>query len=166
MATTSAHQKRWLIGEVVFGIPLLTGILLQVLAPAPLPLEIPRPLLRPLLTAAGIALSLAGIGLMLSARRELARYHQPTDPGAPTTALVRTGPYALSRNPLYLAAALLFSGVALMLNNLWAVGALLLSLLLCHTLLILPEERYLASKFGADYAAYTAAVHRWLGRKL
>ncbi|MDX9956211.1 MAG: isoprenylcysteine carboxylmethyltransferase family protein [Anaerolineae bacterium] len=162
MSTNSAHQNRWAIGEVVFGIPLLTGILLQRLAPAPLPFALPQIFL----TAAGITLSLAGVGLMLAARRELARYYQPTDPGAPTTALVQTGPYALSRNPLYLAAALLFSGVALILNNLWAVGALLLALFLCHCLLILPEERYLAAKFGADYTAYVATVHRWVGRKL
>jgi len=161
MSTNSAHQNRWAIGEVVFGSPFVIAIVLQVLAPAPLPLALPRPFL----TVAGISLSLAGVGLMLSARRELARYRQPTDPGAPTTELVRTGPYALSRNPLYLAAALLFSGVALVLANLWALGALLLALLLCQTLLILPEERYLASKFGADYAAYVAAVHRWVGRK-
>lgn len=160
MSTNSAHQNRWAIGEVVFGSPFLVAIVLQYVAPAPLPLP------RPFLTVTGIALSLAGVGLMLVARRELARYRQPTDPGAPTTELVRTGPYALSRNPLYLAAALLFSGVALVLADLWAVGAVLLSLLLCHTLLIVPEERYLASRFGADYAAYVAAVHRWYGRKL
>ncbi|OQA17304.1 MAG: hypothetical protein BWY63_02450 [Chloroflexi bacterium ADurb.Bin360] len=165
MSTNSAHQNRWAIGEVVFGSPFLIAIVLQYLAPAPLPLEILGPLQRLRLIAAGIALGVAGVALMLSARRELARYRQPTDPGAPTTELVRTGPYALSRNPLYLAAALLFSGVALVLANLWALGALLLALLLCQTLLILPEERYLASRFGADYAAYVAAVHRWVGRK-
>lgn len=161
MNTNSAHQNRWLTGEVVFGSPFLTAIVLQYFAPAPLPFEIPQAFR----TVAGIALSLAGVGLMLAARRELARYQQPTDPGAPTTELVRTGPYAVSRNPLYLAAALLFSGVALMLATLWALGALLLALFLCQCLLIRPEERYLASRFGAGYAAYVAAVHRWLGKK-
>lgn len=162
MSTSSAHQNRWAIGEVVFGIPFLSAVVLQVFAPAPLPFALPQVFL----TTAGITLGLAGIGLMLAARRELARYYQPTDPGAPTTALVQSGPYALSRNPLYLAAALLFSGVTLMLATWWAVGALLLALFLCQCLLIVPEERYLAAKFGADYTAYTATVHRWVGRKL
>ena len=30
--------------------------------------------------------------------------------------------------------------------------------------IILPEERYLAAKFGKEYVIYTASVHRWLGR--
>ena len=45
MSTNSAHQNRWAIGEVVFGSPFLIAIVLQVLAPAPLPLALPRPFL-------------------------------------------------------------------------------------------------------------------------
>lgn len=34
---------------------------------------------------------------------------------------------------------------------------------LCHALLTIPEERYLAATFGAAYQAYAAAVPRWVG---
>jgi hypothetical protein len=45
------------------------------------------------------------------------------------------------------------------------MGTLLVSLIVCHYVLIVPEEKYLAAKFGAEYEAYTATVQRWLGRK-
>ena len=46
----------------------------------------------------------------------------------------------------------------------WILILLLPALVLCHYVLIVPEERYLAAKFGAEYQAYAATVHRWLGR--
>jgi protein-S-isoprenylcysteine O-methyltransferase Ste14 len=95
----------------------------------------------------------------------LAHFRQPTDPGQPTSKVVNTGVFALSRNPLYLGSVLVFLGLALTLNMLWALAALLLSIILCLYVLIIPEERYLAAKFGKEYKAYMASVRRWLGRK-
>jgi protein-S-isoprenylcysteine O-methyltransferase Ste14 len=51
------------------------------------------------------------------------------------------------------------------LNMLWTFVMLLLSIILCLYFLIIPEEQYLATKFGDEYKEYTASVHRWLGRK-
>ena len=99
------------------------------------------------------------------ARREFARYGQPTDPGHPTSMVVKTGVFAVSRNPLYLGGASLFCGIALTLNILWALVALLVSMIVCQHVLILPEEKYLTAKFGKEYKEYTTTVHRWLGRK-
>ena len=113
----------------------------------------------------GVVSSLVGVGLIVVARREFARYDQPTDPGHPTSRLVTTGVFAISRNPLYLGDAWLFLGIALFTNVVWAVGGLVLSLLLCHYILIVPEERHLAAKFGAEYKTYAATVRRWWGRK-
>lgn len=113
----------------------------------------------------GIALIIAAIGLIVLARREFARYGQPTDPGRPTSKVVQTGVYAISRNPLYLAGVLFIFGIALALDNLWTLVTLLVSMVLCHYILIIPEERYLADKFGRDYEKYAASVHRWFGRK-
>ena len=99
------------------------------------------------------------------ARRELAQYGQPTDPGHPTSQVVKTGVFAISRNPLYLGGSILLLGIGLMLNTLWAIVMLLLSIIICHYVLIIPEELYLATKFGNEYEEYIASVNRWLGRK-
>ncbi|MCG3212663.1 MAG: hypothetical protein FOGNACKC_06338 [Anaerolineae bacterium] len=73
--------------------------------------------------------------------------------------------YAISRNPLYLGGVFFILGLGLALNLLWAVVMLLLSIIGCQYGLILPEERYLAAKFGDEYKAYTVSVQRWLGRE-
>ncbi|MEW5868280.1 MAG: isoprenylcysteine carboxylmethyltransferase family protein [Chloroflexota bacterium] len=157
---TSAHKNPWEIAEVVFGLPFLLGLALHFLVP----FSLPPGLLRQALLPAGAILILLALALVVSARRELARFHQPTDPGHPTSQVVTTGVFAISRNPLYLGGALLFAGMALALNLPWALVTLLLSLFLCHYVLILPEERYLAARFGEEYRAYAASVRRWLGR--
>jgi len=73
--------------------------------------------------------------------------------------------FSLSRNPLYLSATFLFFGIALTFNILWAIGALLLSIIICHHALIIPEEKYLTAKFGGEYQEYSQNVRRWLGWK-
>lgn len=161
MNVDSAHQSRWAIGEVVFGIPFLIGIALHLL----LPFSLPQGVLRQALIPVGVVLIFTGAGFIVSARRAFARFQQPTDPGQPTSQVMTTGVFAISRNPLYLGAALLFCGVALMMNALWTLVTLLVSLVVCHYVLIVPEETYLAAKFGEEYKAYSATVRRWLGRK-
>jgi protein-S-isoprenylcysteine O-methyltransferase Ste14 len=161
MNADSAHQSRWATGEIVFGVPFLLGIALHVLVP----LSLPQGILKQVLIPVGVVLILIGLGFIVSARRAFAQFRQPTDPGQPTGQVIKTGVFALSRNPLYLGAAFLFCGVALMMQTLWTLATLLASLIICHHVLILPEETYLAAKFGEAYKAYTATVRRWLGRK-
>lgn len=83
-------------------------------------------------------------------------------PGSPTTTLVVTGPFALSRNPLYVGFVLLHGGLALVLGSVWALAALPVAILAVLWGAILPEEAYLARKFGRDYAQYRARVRRWI----
>ena len=161
MNDRSAHKSNWQIGEVVFGIPFLIGICLNIALPAAL---YPTGY-QPVGIAAGGVLVIIGLSLLSVARRELARFQQPTDPGQPTTGLVTTGVYGFSRNPLYLAAVMLFAGLSVALNNTWALGATGVGTILCHVVLILPEERYLEEKFGEEFTRYRNSVNRWLGRR-
>jgi protein-S-isoprenylcysteine O-methyltransferase Ste14 len=161
MNVDSAHKSRWAISEIVFGIPFLISLALHFVVPISLPQGIFRQVLIPI----GIILAIAGIAMIVLARREFAYFSQPTDPGHPTSKIVHTGVFAISRNPIYLGCIFLILGVALTLNLLWALGMLLLSIVLCHYILIIPEEQYLAAKFGDEYKAYTDCVHRWLGRR-
>ena len=161
MNVDSAHKSRWKIAEVVFGIPFLASVALQFVIPLSLSQGIPRQALIPV----GIVLIIIGIGFIVLARREFAQYGQPTDPGHPTSKVVKTGVFAISRNPLYLGGSIFLLGIALLLNTLWAIVMLLLSIIICHYVLIIPEELYLGTKFGNEYEEYTASVNRWLGRK-
>jgi protein-S-isoprenylcysteine O-methyltransferase Ste14 len=161
MKADSAHHSNWEIAEVVFGVPFLISIVMQFIVPFSLPPGVPGQVLM----LAGIAFIISGIGLIVVARREFARYNQPTDPGQPTSRVITTGVFGISRNPLYLASVLLFGGLALTLNNLWSLAALLVSIIICQRVLIQPEEEYLTAKFGEEYRIYTTTVRRWLGRK-
>lgn len=159
MNVDSAHSSRWEIAEVVFGIPFLASIAAQLLFPLSLPQEIFQ-----VLMVVGIALIIIGIGFIVLGRREFARYGQPTDPGHPTSSVVKTGVFSISRNPLYLGCVILFFGIGLAINILWTLVLLVVSIILCHYVLIVPEERYLVARFGNEYKEYMARVHRWIGR--
>lgn len=157
----AAHKSNWEIAEAVFGIPFLVSIVFHFL----IPLSIPQGILRQVLIPAGIVSVSIGIGLIVLARREFARYRQPTDPGQPTSQVIKTGVFTISRNPLYLASSIVLLGFALALNLLWALVTLVFSIIICHYVLIVPEEKYLMTKFGQEYRDYSMIVHRWLGRR-
>jgi protein-S-isoprenylcysteine O-methyltransferase Ste14 len=160
MSTGAAHKSWWQISEVVFGIPFLAAIALQLAVP----LAFPPGFLTPAIILGGAVLIIVGLAFIVLARREFAQHRQPTDPGRPTTKVVTTGVFSISRNPIYFGAACFLAGVALAVNLPWVLVLLLPSLVACHYVLIVPEERYLFARFGEEYRAYAAAVQRWIGR--
>ncbi len=160
MSTDVAHKSSWQIFEVVFGIPFLAAIALQLAVPR----SLPNGFLSPAIGPAGAALIVVGAAFVVLARRELAQHGQPTDPGRPTSRIVTTGAFSISRNPLYLGGVFILAGIALALDLPWVLVFLLPAIAGCHYILIAPEERYLAARFGDEYSAYVARVHRWLGR--
>lgn len=160
MSADSAHERWWQTFEGVFGLPFLATIVLQVL----FPLSFPRGLFTPVFIVAGAVFIAVGAILVVLARQELAQRGQPTDPGFPTSELVTTGVFSISRNPLYLGGIFLLTGIALAVNLPWAMTLLVPAIVACHVILIAPEERYLAARFGEKYRAYSASVHRWWGR--
>ena len=83
-------------------------------------------------------------------------------PGRPSSTILDHGPFGRSRNPLYVGLLVLSAGVALLAGSLWAVVALPLEWALLRWGAVLPEERYLAAKFGATYDDYRSRVRRWL----
>ncbi|HLO13992.1 MAG TPA: isoprenylcysteine carboxylmethyltransferase family protein [Anaerolineales bacterium] len=161
MRNDAAHKEGWQIFEVVFGIPFLVGVIMQWVVP----FSLLRGSATLIFVSIGIALIILGTILVAVARRELRRYGQPTNPGHPTHKIVTTGVFSISRNPLYLGGVGILLGLALALNLPWAIVFLLPALIACHYILIAPEERYLAGKFGEEYRLYSEKVGRWVGRK-
>ena len=156
----AAHKSYWQISEVIFGAPFLVAVAIQFLVRLSLPDRIPRLIL----IFVGMALMIAGAALISLARREFFKYSQPTEPSRPTTEIVTTGVFSISRNPIYLGAGCLLAGLGLTLNWMWVLVFLLPSLIACHYVLIAPEEKYLVAKFGKEYHMYATRVHRWIGR--
>jgi protein-S-isoprenylcysteine O-methyltransferase Ste14 len=75
----------------------------------------------------------------------------------PVSSLVQNGPFRYSRNPGYVALAMIYAGIAVLRNALWAI--LLLPLVVY---VIQREERYLERTFGEEYLNYKTRVQRWV----
>lgn len=76
--------------------------------------------------------------------------------------LVETGPFALSRNPVFVGQALLFIGLFIVLPSL-IQAAFTLALLIAIVMQVRIEERVLAASLGEPYLAYQRKVGRWIG---
>jgi protein-S-isoprenylcysteine O-methyltransferase Ste14 len=77
--------------------------------------------------------------------------------------LVTDGPYAYSRNPMYLGWALIVLAAGLLTRSVWVLAALPLAAAWTHRD-VRREERRLAEAFGPEFATYRATVRRYLGR--
>lgn len=133
----------------------LLGLLLDELVPvAPLPRSLSR-LLAALLLLPGFGLLLWSLWLFLKARTS------PL-PMRPTTALVFSGPYRWTRNPMYLAMLLVYLGLALSFDVFWVLVLTPVVLSLVVRLVIRREEEYLETKFGDEYRQYKTQVRRWI----
>lgn len=112
----------------------------------------------------GVALALIIAGLLLDAAAagHFRRIGTAVEPWKPTTALATRGLYRLSRNPIYLGFAITYAGLALAMDSLLILFLLVPCLAVVDRFVIQREERYLADKFGAEYAAYRQTVRRWL----
>ena len=106
-----------------------------------------------LLVLAGVALRVwaqAHIRFRLKLRRHLAT----------------TGPYAIVRNPLYIANTLICVGCTIASELLWLVSITILWCAAVYSLVVRQEEGRLLRKYGHAYRQYASAVPRWVPRRL
>jgi protein-S-isoprenylcysteine O-methyltransferase Ste14 len=134
---------------------LIAGLLASALAPRPI-------LPESLRYAVGILLIVAAVALFAWAVGAMRRAGTSVRTSDPTTALVTGGPFAFSRNPIYISQALFYAGIALAAQSLWAILLLLVVLVVIRRGVIDREERYLEGKFGQGYVQYEARVRRWI----
>ena len=104
------------------------------------------------------------VGLVFGAsfNTAFARKGTAVEPWKPTTAIVTDGPFRITRNPAYLAMALMYVGIALLGDALWALVPLPFVLAVIDRMVIVREERYLERKFGREYLDYKGTVRRWV----
>ena len=117
---------------------------------------------RLLLAFVGALLVLAGLGVGLPAMGLFRKAGTTPEPWTPTTAIVTTGVYRLTRNPMYLGMALIHAGFALAFDSPAALLLLVPAIVIVQTQVIAREERYLAATFGEPYEAYRRRVRRWI----
>ena len=112
----------------------------------------------------GAALVLIALGLIVEgwAAGLFRRARTAVEPWKPSTALVTTGIYALSRNPIYVGFTIVYAGLAIGLDSPLAAAMILPCLIVIDRFVIVREEAYLERKFGAPYRAYMDKVRRWL----
>ena len=104
-----------------------------------------------------IALLIAGFAIL-----EFHRAGTDVRPDKPDTAMLYSGPYRFTRNPLYIALTLLQITVAVWFNNAWVLVLVIASVIIITQYAIKREERYLEKLFGQEYLDYKQRVRRWL----
>jgi protein-S-isoprenylcysteine O-methyltransferase Ste14 len=137
---------------LVYLASLAIGTLLQFAMPLPF---LPAPLL-------GAGLIVVAIALLSYSIAEFRAAGTPVPARKPTKVIVRTGPYRISRNPIYLAYSLLQLGIAIWANSLWLLATLIGAVSVIDCFVIPKEEHYLEHKFGREYLDYKSTVRRWL----
>lgn len=109
-----------------------------------------------------ILIGIAGIAVFAAAVRSFSRAATPLPTSQPARALVTTGIYRWTRNPIYLAFFLVYGGIGIVVRSPWI---LLLALPLAITIrygVVAREEAYLERRFGDIYLDYKQRVRRWL----
>jgi len=116
--------------------------------------EVARRPPHPIFIAWSLALVLPGLALRAAASGTVKKNRE----------LTMTGPYAYTRNPLYLGSALIAAGFALALES-WLVALLLaVGFAAIYAAVIASEERFLRATFP-DFDAYCRSVPRFMPRR-
>ena len=112
--------------------------------------------------AIGVALVAIGIALLVWAQVVFRAKRTPLEPWKATKAIVDNGPFAWSRNPVYIAFAIIQIGIGVWSDKLAVVAMVLVPIAATAVLIVPREEMYLRRKFGAEYEDYCSRVRRWI----
>jgi protein-S-isoprenylcysteine O-methyltransferase Ste14 len=112
--------------------------------------------------AVGLTFIALGFALAGISARAFRRAGTEIVPGRPARALVTTGPYRITRNPIYIGLTLIYFGLSIVMTSLWVLLLLVPALVILQHGVVMPEEAYLKRRFGAAYRKYQARVPRWL----
>ncbi len=138
---------------------LLAGIAFGALlgALAPLNLAVPSAM-----RIAGFAFLAAGIALDLSAIRTMWLARTNILPHRAADRLITSGPFRLSRNPIYLGNTIALAAMGFAFSNFWYTMAAAVMAVLLDRLAIRREEAHLTARFGRAWQEYAAQTPRWL----
>lgn len=110
----------------------------------------------------GVVVAVLGIALVAIGRRTMIKHGTNVNPTQPTTAIVETGPFRFTRNPLYVGITLAYVGFSFLLDTWWSLFLLVPVWIVMHLFVVRREEAYLKRKFGDAYRNYCRRVRRYL----
>ena len=153
--TSEDHPGVLIFPPLLFGICIVGGAIAHVVCPYRLELPLWA-------RGSGAAAGLAAVLFAIWGERTMKAAGTNVRPDRPATTIVDSGPFAFTRNPLYSAVLGLFVGTGIALDSPAFLSVVVPLFVVLHFGVVLREERYLESKFGADYRGYKARVRRWL----
>lgn len=110
----------------------------------------------------GAVATIVGVLITVNGRLALTSRGTNVNPFRPVTALVTTGIYLWTRNPMYVGIAPVMCGIAFMFALDWLLLLVVPSYLILHFCVIEREEQYLERKFGDEYSRYRARAPRYV----
>jgi|ETNmetMinimDraft_28_1059901.scaffolds.fasta_scaffold13748_4 protein-S-isoprenylcysteine O-methyltransferase Ste14 len=157
MNTQDTNDNAGVVGRppITYAASMLAGHFIDIYVPLALPGGDERVMAGRIISALSFALFLWSVPLFK-------RYGTSVKPYRPTSAIIKTGPYRFSRNPIYLSMALLHFGVALWNGTWWMLITLAVTFWFMTKFVVEREESYLERSFGEEYMGYKRSVRRWL----
>ncbi len=143
---------------IVLGFTILVAILLSIFIPIRSYTETQ---LYPLSVPGFIMISVS-VFIDIWALRTMFRNKTNIRPNQGADKLVTTGPFAFSRNPIYLANTMALLGIGLAFNQPWFIITGFIQAYFIHHIAILREETHLSMKFGDEWEDYKKSVPRWI----
>jgi len=120
------------------------------------------PLRRREARVAGAGLVAGGVALVVWTRLLFLQRGTTILPTRAVSVLVESGPFRLSRNPIYVGLTAIYAGTSLLRQSVWPVILLPGVMIIMRKAVIDREESHLGRRFGTEYLDYKARVRRWL----
>jgi protein-S-isoprenylcysteine O-methyltransferase Ste14 len=158
MSEISARPNSFPWPPVIYCIAIAIAVLLGYFAPLP---WIPSPL-SDILFAVGWLLVAGAIAIDVGAMRTMSRHKTTIMPHRGSDHLVTDGPFAFTRNPIYLGNTMLTFGVGLISGIAWFLPLALIAAFATQKLAIEREEKHLDLRFGKRFRDYVKKVRRWI----
>ena len=134
---------------------IVISVLLHFLYPLHQFIRFPYSLLGIILIAAGVVLNVWADGIFKKQKTTVKPFEKPD-------ALVNSGPYRISRNPMYLGMVLILFGVSFILGSVMSFIGPIIFIITLERVLIPDEEKSMKENFGDNYLLYKRKVRKWI----
>jgi protein-S-isoprenylcysteine O-methyltransferase Ste14 len=115
-----------------------------------------------LVFAFGVLIGVGAIAIDVAAIRSMRQARTTIMPHKGSDHLVTRGPFSFTRNPIYLANAMLTIAIGLVTGIAWFLPAAFIASFATQKLAIEREEKHLEARFGKTFRDYAKRVRRWI----